>query len=114
MYLNSESVDNTFNIINKLAGNGSEVVFDYVYSSVLREENLYYGESEVLHRVKKENEPWCFGIEEGEIKSFLEDKNLKLIQNLNSKDLEKQFFEDEQGTIIAKINGTHSIAYARK
>lgn len=113
-YLSSQAVDNTFNVIDRLAGNESEVVFDYIYASVLREENLYYGESEVFKGVKKENEPWRFGIEKGEIESFLKDRNLKLIRNLNSEDLENEFFKDEQGNIIAKVNGARCIAYARK
>ena len=114
MYLDPEAIDNTFNVINQFAGTGSEVVFDYVYSSVLREENLYYGESEVLNQVKNANEPWSFGIEKGELKSFLKDKNLKLIQSLNSEDLENEFFKDEQGNTVAKVNGTHCITHAKK
>jgi methyltransferase (TIGR00027 family) len=114
MYLDPEAIDNTFNVINQFAGTGSEVVFDYVYSSVLREENLYYGESEVLNQVKNANEPWSFGIEKGELESFLKDKNLKLIQSLNSEELENEFFKDEQGNIVAKVNGTHCITHAKK
>ena len=114
MYLDPEAIDNTFNVINQFAGTGSEVVFDYVYSSVLREENLYYGESEVLNQVKSANEPWSFGIEKGELKSFLKDKNLKLIQSLNTEDLENEFFKDEQGNTVAKVNGTHCITHAKK
>ena len=114
MYLDPEAIDNTFNVINQFAGTGSEVVFDYVYSSVLREENLYYGESEVLNQVKNANEPWSFGIKKGELKSFLKDKNLKLIQSLNSEDLENEFFKDEQGNTVAKVNGTHCITHAKK
>lgn len=114
MYLGFEAVDNTFDVINKFAGEDSEVVFDYIYSSVLREENLYYGEAEVFNGVKKEKEPWCFGIEKGEIKSFLKDKKLNLVRNLNSNDLEKEFFTDKQGNRVTRINGTHCIVYARK
>jgi methyltransferase (TIGR00027 family) len=66
-YLSPQAIDDTFNVINKLAGDGSEVVFDYIYSSVLRGENLYYGESEVFNGVKNEKEPWSFGIEKEEI-----------------------------------------------
>ena len=114
MYLDPEAVDSTFDVINKFAGKGSEVVFDYVYSSVIREENLYYGESEVYKGVKDRGEPWSFGIEKGEIESFLKDRNLKLIQNLNSEDLENEFFKDEHGNILSKVNGTHCIAHAKK
>lgn len=113
MYLDSEAVENTFNVINEFAGDGSEVVFDYVYSSVLRGENLYYGESEVYKGVKDRNEPWCFGIEKGEIESFLKNKKLKLIQNLNSEDLENKYFK-KNGNILSKVNGTHCIAYTKK
>ena len=113
MYLDPEAVAKTFNVINKFAGNGSEVVFDYVYKSVLREESLYYGESEVFKGVKDRGEPWSFGIEKEKIKAFIEDNNLNLIQNFNSNDLEKEFFYDNNNNIIARINGTHCIAYAR-
>lgn len=113
-YLSSEAVNNTFNVINMLAGDGSEVVFDYIYLSVLRGENLYYGESEVFNGVKNENEPWSFGIEKGEIEPFLKDKNLILIENLNSADLENEFFTDNKGYNIARVNGVRSIAYAKK
>jgi len=114
MYLDHEAIDNTFKIIDQFAGKDSEIVFDYIYSSVLRGENLYYGESEVFKGVKDRGEPWSFGIEKGEIESFLKDKKLKLIQNLNSEDLENEFFKDENGNILSNVNGTHSIAYARK
>ena len=114
MYLDDEAVNTTFQTINEFAGVGSEVVFDYVYSSVLRGENLYYGESGMLQRLQKEQEAWCFGIERGEIASFLEKRNLRLIQSLTAEDLEKKYFTDEHGAIAGKINGTHSIAYARK
>jgi methyltransferase (TIGR00027 family) len=114
MYLDPKAIGNTFHVINQFAGTGSEVVFDYVYSSVLREEKLYYGEFEVLNQVKNANEPWSFGIEKGELESFLKDKSLKLIQSLNSEDLENEFFNDEQGNTIAKVNGTHCITHAQK
>ncbi|MCE5213559.1 MAG: SAM-dependent methyltransferase, partial [Methanobacterium sp.] len=113
MYLDSATVYNMFKLIDEFAGEGSEVVFDYVYSSVLRRENLYYGESEVFKGVNDRNEPWCFGIEKGEINAFLENYNLKIIQNLNSEDLEDKYFR-YNGNILSKINGTHCIVYAQK
>ncbi len=44
----------------------------------------------------------------------LEDRNLKLVQNLNYEDLENEFFKDEHGKIISRVNGTRCIAYAKK
>ncbi len=113
MYLDPEAIDSTFHVIDQFAGTDSEFVFDYVYSSVLRGENLYYGESEVLNQLKDTNEPWSFGIEKGELESFLKDKNLKLICSLNSENLEDKFFK-MNGNKVAKVNGTHCIIHAKK
>lgn len=43
MYLNRETVDSTFRLIGEFAGVNSEIVFDYIYASVLRRENLFFG-----------------------------------------------------------------------
>ena len=114
MYLDPDAIDSTFKVIDQFAGECSDVVFDYVYSSVLRGENIYYGESEVIKQLQNTNEPWSFGIEKRKLESFLKDKNLKLIQSLNSEDLENKFFKDENGNTIARVNGTHCITYSRK
>jgi len=71
MYLQPESVDETFKVIERFAGEGSEVVFDYVRASVLRQAGSYYGEGEILKSVAQAGERWCFGIEEGELERFL-------------------------------------------
>jgi len=114
MYLNQEAVDSTFKTIGEFAGTNSEIVFDYIYASVLRRENLYFGENEILDIVAKANEAWTFGIEKGEIEVFLRKYNFRLIGNHDSEDLENKYFRNEEGRIIARINGTHCIAYAKK
>ncbi len=113
MYLDPEAIDSTFNVIDQFAGDGSEIVFDYVYLSVLRGENIYYGESEVLKQIKDANEPWSFGIEKGKLEPFLKGKNLSLIQSLNSKEIENKFFK-MNGNKMARVNGTHCIVHAKK
>jgi len=114
MYLNKEVVDELFKLIYQLAVLESRVIFDYVYASVLERENTYYGEKDVYEKVNSLREPWLFGIEKGEMKAFLKNYHFNLIQNLNSEDLEKMFFRDESGNVMAKINGTLSIAHVKK
>jgi methyltransferase (TIGR00027 family) len=113
-YLNKESVDKLFKMIYELSAHGSRVVFDYIYASVLRRENIYYGEMNIHKKVNSVREPWLFGIEKGEIEAFVKKYHFNLIQNLDSEDLEKMFFRDEMGHIIGKINGTHCLAYIEK
>jgi len=113
-YLNKEAVDELFKLIYELAVPGSRAVFDYIYASVLRRENIYYGEKDIYGKVNSVQEPWLFGIEKGGMEAFLKNYNFRLIQNLDSEDLEKMFFRDKYGHVVAKINGTHCIAYVKK
>src|SRR5208337_5063941 len=71
MYLQPESVDGTFRTIQQYGGEGSRLVFDYVYASVLRREKLYYGDSEIMASVTRAGEGSHFGIERGQLGQFL-------------------------------------------
>ncbi len=113
MYLNESAVNNDFKFITDSAGKGSEVVFDYIYQSVLEEKNLYYGEREIYQRVKKDGEGWTFGLLEGEIRNFLQDRGLELIKNWDSLKLQENYFQDKNRNIVGKINGTHCIVHAK-
>ncbi len=70
MYLQPESVHETFQTIQDYAGEHSRVVFDYVHASVLRQENTRYGERDIVESVSKADEQWHFGIKEGELAVF--------------------------------------------
>lgn len=113
MYLDESAVNEDFRFITESAGVGSEVVFDYIYKSVLEEMNLYYGEKKIYQRVKKSGEGWTFGIAKGDIENFLHQRGLSLIEHMDSNVLEEKYFQDEENTILGKVNGTHCIIYAK-
>jgi len=113
-YLKEEAVDELFKMLYELSAFGSKVVFDYIYASVLRKENIYYGEKNIYKKVNDAREPWLFGIEKGDIEAFVRKYKFNLIQDLNPEALEKMFFSDKQGHIVGRINGTHCIAYVKK
>jgi methyltransferase (TIGR00027 family) len=114
MYLSQKSVEDTFELIRDYSEPDSLLVFDYIYASVLRKENKYYGENEIYQRVKKDYEKWTFGIEEEGIKNFLENYNFSVVEHLDSNAIEKKYFKDESGRIITKVNGTHCIVSAKR
>lgn len=114
MYLSEKVVRSTFQIIQRYSAENSEVVFDYIYASVCREENQLYGEKEIFNTVKKAGEGWSFGIENGEIENFLKKYDFRLVEHLNSRNLEERYFRSDTGNIVGKINGTHCIAHAIK
>ena len=109
MYLQPGSVDETFQTIRDYAGQGSLVVFDYIYASVLRKEDIYYGETGIEQTVSDAGEQWQFGIEKGCIEQFLARYDMQLIDHKDSKKLEKAYFTDENGKTVGRINGTHCL-----
>ena len=99
-------------MIRDFAGAGSKVVFDHIYSSVLRKENLYEGEKELYQSVSKNNEGFCFGIEKGSINEFLSGYGFEALSILNSNALEDMFFRYKQGELLSRVNETHCIVTA--
>ena len=115
MYLQPESVHKTFQTIRDFAGKDSEVVFDYVYASVLRREGPYEAaETKVRESVAKEGEPWQFGIEKGTIEQFLSTYDFKLCDESDASKLEQIYFRNERGKIVGHVNRTHCLVRAEK
>ena len=112
MYLQPQSVDETFHTIRDFAGKRSRVVFDYIYASVLRNEGTCYGETGITKTVSGAGEQWQFGIEKGEIKRFLAKYAIRLVDHKDAQDLERTYFCDPNGRIIGRVNGTHCLATA--
>lgn len=109
MYLEPESVQEAFQTIMQYGSTGNRVVFDYVQASVLRHENTLYGEAGLVKSVLKTGEPWRFGIEPTEIKSFAVDQGFEVSDHKCAKELEVIYFQDKDGRIVGRINGTHCI-----
>ncbi|HVN81932.1 MAG TPA: SAM-dependent methyltransferase [Terriglobia bacterium] len=114
MYLQPESVDATFQTIRDYAGRGSRIVFDYIYASVLRKEDTYYGEAGIMETVSGVGEQWHFGIEKGQIEQFLAKYAMQLIDHKDAKDLDQAYFSDPNGKIIGRVNGAHCVITAEK
>lgn len=114
MYLQPESVHETFQTIKRYAGKDSWVVFDYIHASVLRKEGNHYGESEIAETVTSVGEQWSFGIERAGIGRFLRDYEFELINHKDAIELEKEYFLDKEGNIVGKVNDSHCLVTAGK
>jgi methyltransferase (TIGR00027 family) len=112
MYLSSQAVDGTLNFIRCHAALGSRVAFDYIFASVLRRENRFYGESGIFETVSRTGEGWTFGLENGEIEPFLSERGFEIVAQYTPPVLEKLYLTAEDGTLHGRINGTHCIVIA--
>ena len=109
MYLQPESVQETFQIIREYGSKGNRVVFDYIQASVLRHENTLYGEAELVKSVHKSGEPWRFGIEPGEIELFAVTQGFEVYDHKCAQELEVIYFQDIDARMVGRVNGTHCI-----
>ena len=112
MYISAEAVDEMLKFIRESAAPGSRVVFDYIYASVLRRENEHYGEEGGYDMVSRVGETWCFGLEEGAIESFLNERGFECAAHYTPKDLERLYMTRADGSLYGRINGTHCIVEA--
>jgi O-methyltransferase involved in polyketide biosynthesis len=93
MYLSAQAVDSTLNFIRCRAVPGSRAAFDYIYASVLRRENRYYGKQELFETVSKTGEGWTFGLEDGAIESFLAERGFEIVAHYTPPELEKLWLQ---------------------
>jgi methyltransferase (TIGR00027 family) len=112
MYLGEVAVNETLAFIRDSSAAGSRVVFDYLYASVLRKENGYYGEEGSYDMVSRVGESWRFGLEEGAIESFLDERGFDCAVHYAPKDLERLYLTRVDGSLYGQINGTHCIVEA--
>jgi methyltransferase (TIGR00027 family) len=112
MYLTPDAVDSTLDFIHDSSAQGSIVAFDYVYASVLRRENKFYGEKGIFETVSRVGEGWTFGIEEGKIERFLSERGFEFVSHYTPSDLEKAYLTADEGTLFGRVNGTHCVVAA--
>ncbi|MGR9086141.1 MAG: SAM-dependent methyltransferase [Gammaproteobacteria bacterium] len=92
-FLTRETVDDTLTFVRNKSGNGSTIIFDYTFTSVV--DGTYDSaeakrEKEVLARL---GEPLSFGIEEGKIREFLTERGFCEITEVSPEFLTNAYFK---------------------
>jgi methyltransferase (TIGR00027 family) len=104
-YLDSESVDTTLKFISRSSHKESVIAFDYTTS--VSEEEKNYGAKEFYQTMKKQhaNEGLLFALDGNKTESFLEQRGLKIIDHMDSREIERTFLLNENGSSIGQITG---------
>gem|GEM_PF-179601 len=102
-YLPARVVDDTLNFIRSKSPSGSTICFDY--SSRWPEMLDSFGVRELMEFMKRNHpgEPTQFGIEKGEIVSFLSDRGYKIIDHLEALDMERLYLTLRGGSSVGKV-----------
>ena len=90
-YLNAEAVDATLTWVRSNAAAGSAIIFDYVYAGALTTRHKR-GEVEGLQRYARiTGEGMVFGIEEGQVESFLTQRGFTHVVDANAEQLRRLY-----------------------
>jgi len=91
VYLTSEAVYQTLDFVVNNSGEGSSIVFDYVYETVI-DGRMEEGQS-MRRRAEKAGVPFKFGIEEGTVEELLGKRGFNKVKDVNAKSLEDRYFK---------------------
>jgi methyltransferase (TIGR00027 family) len=106
-YLDLESVKETLSFVGRSSHRDSVIAYDYTISISEENMNKYYGANEFKKSMKEHhaNEALVFSIKNGEIESFLAERDLRMIDYLDNEAIERKYLMDENGSLIGRMTG---------
>lgn len=113
-YLEPESVDATLGFVKNASHPESVIAFDYAISTSEENREQYYGAKEFIQTWQKhrQGESFKFSIDAGKAETFLEQRGLRLINHLDTRQIEETFLLDENGSLLGRTNGLFRFAVA--
>ena len=89
MYLGPDAMGNVLSFITKCSGPGSSIIFDYFYKSAI-------DRNEIKRATVYLREEFTFGIEQGQIESYLRAHGFQHIHDVNNEQLERMYCTGEK------------------
>jgi methyltransferase (TIGR00027 family) len=92
-YLSPQAVDTTLAAIHQLASPGSTLIFTYVDQAALDLGAAAFPEAaRWINGVKRRGEPWTFGLQPGDLASYLADRGFTLVSDLSTAQAGERYF----------------------
>jgi len=82
-YLTAEAVDSSLRQIAETAVEGSILLLTYIDRAVLATPDRYVGALRLVSRLRSYGEPWTFGLDPGEVRSYLAARGFELLKDVN-------------------------------
>ena len=111
-YLEENSNSEIFKLISSECAKNSRIVFDYSLKSFVEGDTTTYGSKKMQAWLRKNNEPFKFGLQKSEIKSYLNDLGLSLFEDIGSQELSTRYLTPKNGNSIGKPLGHLRLAVA--
>jgi methyltransferase (TIGR00027 family) len=82
-YLTAEVVDSSLRQIAETAVEGSILLLTYIDRAVLATPDRYVGALRLVSRLRSYGEPWTFGLDPEEVRSYLAARGFELLKDVN-------------------------------
>ena len=92
-YITAEAVDETLAFVAKNSGEGSSIIFNYIFQSVVDGTTKLEEAKKWRRQLERYGEPPTFGIEEGTTEEFLAERGFGQVKNMTAESLENTYFK---------------------
>lgn len=111
-YLSLEAANTVLALVRDTSSAGSSLVFDYAFRAFLDGDNDFYGASRARRYIRRQGEPWRFGIGPHEVRRFLDDRGLELVSSLSPDELVEHYLTDADGRPYGRPLGFVGLCHA--
>lgn len=94
-YLTADAIDRTFTFISKFP-KGSHVIFTYIHKEVLDNPVSFLGGEKLLTDLENLEERWTFGFIPEELSDYLDQFDLKLVEDLGAAEYREKYLPDRK------------------
>lgn len=111
-YLQEKSINDLFSFICQSCAKESSIVFDYSLETFVQGMKDTYGAEKMQNWLRRNNEKFQFGINEGKLKAFLKKYEMSLTEDIGSKEILDRYLKAEDGLTIGQPLGHLRLAHA--
>jgi len=100
------------------AASGSQVCFTYVHRRVLEKSEAFEGTQRLFRTLQRTGEPWTFGLEPSEVRTYLAARGLELVDDLRAAEYRSRYLTGRGGRTrgyefyriaVARVSGINSV-----
>jgi len=109
-FITPQAVDETLAFVSNNSGEGSSIVFDYLYKSVVDGTSQLKCAKESREALARRGEAYKFGLEEGTIRDFLFQRGFLPIEIANWEFLKNAYFKgkNENRVVLQWVEYVHA------
>lgn len=112
VYISRQAVEETLAFVASNSGEGSSIVFDYIYKSAI---DGGVDEAENMKaKAAKASESFKFGIQKGAVEKFLAERGFDKVKNMNASALEEKYFKGTDRKSLAFYDIVHATVKSGK